>query len=301
LGYATGAGIAKIVTEYAPHVKMHAVPTPGTTASARLYDKGEIDNVYHATWNFYQLYAEIGPFAESPPKKKAYQSWYYCNLPCLFAITLKVRDDITCWRDFAGKKVFPTSPGWASYDAYMEIFKALGILDEIKISVVEPMEAADALKLGTVDVVMAVSSISPAMTGWVSNIDAVADVKVVPPSEEEIEVIKTLPGLSYKVMPTDGFKQDVLVKEVWLPGFAYGFHWGPDTPEIYVYEITKALWEHEEEVKKIHAILKYYYSLEGHLAAIDTIPDIPVHPGAARYLKEIGKWKETWKIGEVWE
>ena len=32
---------------------------------------------------------------------------------------------------------------------------------------------------------------------------------------------------------------------------------------------------------------------------INSIPDVPVHPGLARYLKEKGVWNKAWKIGQV--
>ena len=34
-------------------------------------------------------------------------------------------------------------------------------------------------------------------------------------------------------------------------------------------------------------------------SAIAALPDIPVHPGTAKYLKEKGQWKSSWKIGMV--
>jgi TRAP-type uncharacterized transport system substrate-binding protein len=32
--------------------------------------------------------------------------------------------------------------------------------------------------------------------------------------------------------------------------------------------------------------------------AIERIPEIPVHPGLAKYLQERGVWQKEWKIGK---
>ena len=56
-----------------------------------------------------------------------------------------------------------------------------------------------------------------------------------------------------------------------------------DVPEEVVYQFTKAMWDHIDEVQRTHAKAQLI-TLE---TAFDGLP-VPLHDGAARYYKEIG-------------
>lgn len=60
-------------------------------------------------------------------------------------------------------------------------------------------------------------------------------------------------------------------------------------PEERAYIVTKMLHEAYEDYAKRHKSLKAYWSPEGSLRLFDGYP-LPMHRGAIRYLKEIGKW-----------
>lgn len=60
-------------------------------------------------------------------------------------------------------------------------------------------------------------------------------------------------------------------------------------PEERAYVITKLLHEAYPDYSKKHKSLAAYWSPEGSLALFDGYP-LPMHKGAIRYLKEIGKW-----------
>ena len=60
-------------------------------------------------------------------------------------------------------------------------------------------------------------------------------------------------------------------------------------PEERAYVITKLLHETYPDYSKKHKSLAAYWSPEGSLALFDDYP-LPMHKGAIRYLKEIGKW-----------
>lgn len=60
-----------------------------------------------------------------------------------------------------------------------------------------------------------------------------------------------------------------------------------DLPESVVYELSKALWESEGEIRAIMAGLRDF----GVQNAL-TCKNIPVHPGAKKYFQEIGIWKD---------
>lgn len=60
-------------------------------------------------------------------------------------------------------------------------------------------------------------------------------------------------------------------------------------PEEKAYIITKLLYEAYPDYAKKHKAIKAYWTPEGNLRLMDDYP-LPMHRGAIRYLKEIGKW-----------
>ena len=60
-----------------------------------------------------------------------------------------------------------------------------------------------------------------------------------------------------------------------------------DLPEDVVYQLTKTLWEHMDEPGQSQQNLKGLTAEN----AVKEIADIPLHPGAAKYYKEIGVLK----------
>ena len=56
--------------------------------------------------------------------------------------------------------------------------------------------------------------------------------------------------------------------------------------EELVYQMTKALYEHQDDLAAIHAIAKNI-TLENTQKAMDYMP-MPLHSGAERYYKEVG-------------
>ncbi len=68
-----------------------------------------------------------------------------------------------------------------------------------------------------------------------------------------------------------------------------------------VYQIIKAWDEHRDELLSMNKGFAEFAEkgIKLTASAIDALPQIPVHPGTARYLKEKGLWKEAWKMGVV--
>jgi TRAP-type uncharacterized transport system substrate-binding protein len=69
-----------------------------------------------------------------------------------------------------------------------------------------------------------------------------------------------------------------------------------DIPERTVYAFTKTLFDHCTELDAYH---RQGQNVRPELAARGLFSEIPIHPGAARYLKEIGQWNDAWTIGEI--
>jgi TRAP-type uncharacterized transport system substrate-binding protein len=63
-------------------------------------------------------------------------------------------------------------------------------------------------------------------------------------------------------------------------------------PTNLLYEMVKAVYEHPKEVAAIHPAAKEF-NLDNIFFGLDLVRQhLPYHPGAVKYFKEKGIWKE---------
>jgi TRAP-type uncharacterized transport system substrate-binding protein len=88
------------------------------------------------------------------------------------------------------------------------------------------------------------------------------------------------------------------VDELYGVPFYFGQHIGLDFPEEAVYKMIKVLEESAGDLAKLEAgfgpLSKDFAGFQ--VLGIQSIPEVPVHPGLAKYLKEKGLWDTAWKI-----
>ncbi|NWF57587.1 MAG: TAXI family TRAP transporter solute-binding subunit [Syntrophaceae bacterium] len=300
-GYVTLFGVAKIINDRAKDIYIEAVPTAGSIASQRMMGKGELEGCYSGTWNLIDLYQNRGPYEKSPYPAggvKPYQTWY-CYLVKLFAITRADRTDIKHWSDLAGKKVMVPIPGSAVFEIPKAALVSVGLWDKIKVVDIAYTAVPDALKMGTIDAAFGYVN-GDILIPWMAETDSRVKIKVVMQSPKEAELIRTKAGVATGTLKTKkAFSQDVGAAEINTINDIYGFHIGKNLSTDKAYEMFKILIENAGEVAKVHAMLQEYAEnpLGLNVNAIDSIAGVPVHPGVAKYLKEKGVWKQSWKIG----
>jgi TRAP-type uncharacterized transport system substrate-binding protein len=177
--------------------------------------------------------------------------------------------------------------------------KAMGVWDNVKNKYMGAGELPDALRSGIVDAVIGAIAGNLTVPPWTQKIALYNDVVALDMTKDMTAAFKTAPGVAFGYQP-NRFDQDVGVDQIPSLIQYYGYHFGEDTDPAIVYEIVKAWFEHPENLPKIHKSLKYFVEAGKKLAeeGISAAPNAPVHPGAARYYKEIGIWNESWKIGK---
>jgi len=301
-GYVVLFGVAKIVNDRAPDIYIEAVPTGGSIASQRMMSKGELDGCYSGTWNFVDIQLNRGPYEKAPYPAgavKPYQTWY-CYLVKEFVVTRVDRTDIKCWRDLAGKKVFVPVPGSSVFEVPRTVFTALGVWDKMKVVELPFPAIPDALNMGTIDAAVGYAN-GDILIPWMAEVDARVKLKIVRQTPEELEIIKKGSGYATTTMDAKKvFSQDVGVGTTYTISDYYGFHIGKNLSAKHAYKIIKILAENAKEVEKVHAMMAEYAKdpLGMQVKAMSTIPEIPVHPGVAKYLEEKGVWKKELKIGK---
>jgi TRAP transporter TAXI family solute receptor len=303
IGYASGVGVTACIKKYVKDVSMEAVPTPGSTASVKIFAKKGVEFAYANTWTLRDAYNDTGPFAKAPITRRPLQGWYWTTADYII-LYKSTRKDINSLHDLVGKKFFPFVAGTGIYDIYRYVFTKMGIWDKMKLRQVGVRECPDALKMGTIDALGGYSNLGQLAPPWERELDARLKFKIIMPTAEEKEFIKGISGISCGELSNKWMRpaNKALNPEVWGWTVHYGFHPGTGLPTEVMYQIYKVWIEHaKDELAPINAALKLYAenSLKLQVISLEEAKDIPVHPGVAKYLKEKGLWKDHWIVGKL--
>jgi hypothetical protein len=194
-------------------------------------------------------------------------------------------------KDIKGKKVFLGPPGggaWSTANSWIEAvtgFKAGVDFHNVKASW---SSAVQAFQDRQIDVYVN-GGIPPypqieqlALTSKIRLVGLTK--KQVAEATEEMLAPTTALGRELDVIPAGVYGDGVVNKEnIYTVGSTVGLTARMDLPEETVYKITKAIWEYLPEAKKTAPFLKVIT-----LDQLKKASNMPLHPGALRYYKEIG-------------
>jgi TRAP-type uncharacterized transport system substrate-binding protein len=78
----------------------------------------------------------------------------------------------------------------------------------------------------------------------------------------------------------------------------FGYNARADASEDLVYKLVKSFYDKRDELVKVDPgftpMAKDFVGMQ--VQGIEANPQIPVHPGLAKFLKEQNAWKDTWKV-----
>jgi len=258
--------------KYIPDLDITVRATAGTTANYLPMSKGEMDLAgasdsgdYWAIHGMYFTKVKITNFCSLMPATKS------------FTMAVAPADSpINSWKDFDGKKVAIGARGSPTSTHQEVACQALGVKPKFVFST--PQEAIEMMKDRRVDAMLYSTGIP-----WsgVMDIAASQKVKLIPMTQEEQKKIHsvapyrvpdTIPARTYSFqnedVPTNAGFQTINVR--------------PGLPDDLVYKLCKVIWDHREEVLKASAAFKWVKPADMvHMVA-------PIHPGAAKYYREIG-------------
>ena len=305
IGYSCGVALAATIKKNVKSVSMEAVPTPGSTASVKIFARGGLDIAYCSTWTLRDAYNNLGPFAKSPIKRLPLQGWYYLTADWIPVASAKSKD-INTYQDMVGKKFYPFVAGSGIYDVYRAVFTKLGLWNKLETRQVGAMEAADALKMGTVQVAggycLDKGQTAPS---WMRNLDTRMEIKVLRPSKEQMAKIAKIDGITFGNLSNKWMQpknQKINSGEIYGWSIHYGFHPGNNMPTEVMYQIYKTWIEKaKQDLAPVNGTLKFAANnmMELQVKGLLEAKDIPVHPGVAKYLKEKGLWNDSLKIGKL--
>ena len=274
--YPYGGGVAEIWSKYASGIKAVAEVTGGSVENVKLAHKGE--TVIGLVMGDVAMagYKGLSKFKGKRHNILA-MAIMYPNL--LQVVTLK-SSGITNIEQIKGKKISSGSPGSGTNFMTEAVFKAVGIpLDSYRDSRLSFTESANALRDGTI--AAGTWAVGPG-TSSIMDLATTHDVHILSFTPEQIQKILAA-NKTYSAAELAGGVYRGIDKPVPTIGVWNVMICQKSLDTDMVYKLVKALYEHNDYLKKIHP------------SAVYTTPEnavkyspVPLHPGTIKYLKEKG-------------
>jgi len=279
--YYIGGGLAPIWTRNIPDLNVVAEATGGDLENARRLAKGEVDISMNHSPTIKRAYDGVGEFKE--PAK---------DLRLVFAIydsarsiaTLK-SSNIKTLAGLAGKKIAVGPPGSGSGKDAKMLFDSIGLGSKVELVYIGYDDGATALKEGAVQAVFQ----NGAPSANILSIEATHPINLLGLTKDEAKmfmeknkgyIIKDIPPKTYASI-------DYPVSIFWNVVFADAH---ARVEDKVIYEITKTTFAelNKGTFANIHVLMKQINP------GIEDGKNlgVPFHPGAIKYYKEIGVWKD---------
>ena len=273
--YPYGGGVAEIWSKNVKGVRAVAEVTGASVENVKLAHKGETVIGEVMADSVIAAYEGLSKFKG---KKHDILSMAIMYPNVLQVVTLK-KSGITNIEQVKGRNISTGSPGSGTNFMTEAVFKALGIpLDSYKDSRLSFTESANALRDGTIEV--GIWCVGPP-TSSIMDLSTTHDISIVPFTPEQAEKIVAynkaytsvdLFAGAYRgidnAVPTIGVMNVIIAQK--------------SLETDLVYNLVKALYEHNDYLVKIHPLAAFTTPEN----AVKYAP-IPLHPGTIKYLKEM--------------
>lgn len=274
--YAYGGGIATLINRHIPYLRASTEVTGASVENIFMIaeETAEIATIMNDVG--YQAYYGEGRFSGDPqPIRTMFQMY-----PHHFQLVVLAGSGINSVEDITGRRVSVGAPGSGTEYQTDLIFGSLGLsYEEMTVFRLPFAETGADLKDRRIDA--GIWSVA-APTSSIMEITATQSIRLISFSEEEMEqILSDHPYYSRNELAAGtypGQDQPVINPGVWNSVVCHA-----DYPEQYVYDIVKAVFEHQSHLVSIHHFAEYS-------TPANTIEHsvLPLHPGAVRYLRDAG-------------
>jgi TRAP transporter TAXI family solute receptor len=281
-GYVQFEALSYLVNQYSDKYKASSVATAGSAENMELLKEKKID------FGSGDSLSVVTAWEQKNIPIWQVASWTYWSVPMV------VRKDsgINTIADLKGKPVSLIKKGSGTEFAWGILFDEYGILGDIKKQFLSWGDSYDALADGLLSAApgnFAAGKPNPAMERLGSRVDYKV-LEIDPAIMKSAQ--KRNPGFLATTLPKTAYKG--LEKDYTTIGWSGIILSTPSVDDEMVYELCKAMYEHVDELHQLSAVGGA--TTKGN--AVKWLnPDYPVHPGAARFYKEIGVWDDSLKIG----
>jgi TRAP transporter TAXI family solute receptor len=297
-GYSVAASMSKVLEqslggEYTVTVQPYQSPT----VSMKAVMNGEGEIAYTSDIGMTQYAGRTGAFKDFTPSKQGLvHTWYSYPMESMMATSAKNADKFKCWKDFSGKPVFFTQAGFQNWLNWQRIFQTLGY--DFKHVQIDLKSNADALESGTIVGSPTYTTAGKSLAAYWKETEIRMDIRIINPCPDEIAKLKAAGLGVVEVDPKAAFTKDVGPSKLLGVPILFGYNVRADAPESFVYKMVKAFYDKKEELVKADPgfapLAKDYVGMQ--VQGINANPDVPVHAGLAKFLKEQKAWNDKWKV-----
>lgn len=272
-----GGGLAEVIGRHVDGASASAEVTGASVENVALISRGDSDMALALADTVYQAFHGEGAFeGRQVSELRAMASIY----PNAVQIVTLADSGITSLEDLRGQRVSVGAPGSGTEVSAQTLLAANGITyDDFDPQRLNFNETADALRDG--DIAAGFWSVGPP-TSSIMNLATTRSIAIIPMSDEEIanaiEAEPTFAPYTLRAGLYEGMSDPV--QTISTPNVLIVHE---DMDEELVYNITRAMFEHVEELIAIHPAANDT-TIEFSVASTP----IPFHPGALRYLEEMG-------------
>ncbi|MFA6688881.1 MAG: TAXI family TRAP transporter solute-binding subunit [Sphaerochaetaceae bacterium] len=277
--YPLGSAISNMWNNEIPNIRVSAQASAGGIANLNMIADGEAQLGVAVTSIMYESYNGIGSFEGRPNPNLRVMIGLYSN-PNQVVVTKN--SGIDSLSDLAGRRFASGAPGSTTEVETGIHLKASGVdyPDALKVQYVGFTEAIDLMRNKQIDGAWIMAGIPNAA---VTEMLSTAGGKLLSIDGALIEKLQagypwygayTIPAGTYP-----GQDADVLTSAIKIT-ICTDARVDADA----VYAMTKAFWEHFDELKATQAPLKQVDPKE----AVKDLAGLPIHEGAARYYREVG-------------
>jgi len=297
-GYGVAALLAKVIEEaLGGEYTVTVQPYTSPTVAMKAVMNGEAEISYTADIGMTEFHQRVAAFKDYKPKMpELVHTWYSFPMESMMAVAAKNADKFKCWRDFSGKPVFYTNAGFMNWLNWVRIYKVLGY--DFKHVQIDLKSNADALESGSIVGSGIYTTAGRSLPAYWKETEIRIDIQVVNPCPDEIAKLKAA-GLSVIEVDAKGaFSKSVGPSTLMGVGILFGHNVGTNIPEDVVYKMLTAFYKNKDDLVKgdpgFTPLAKDFVGMQ--VSGINANPDIPVHPGLVRFMKEHKAWDAKWKV-----
>ena len=274
-----GAGLAQILTR-ALDLPVVARPTEGPAENIALLEAGEAKLGFVTVGVALQAWNGTGIWAGRAPVRLMRAIFPMYDTP--FQLLALQDTNIRSISDMADKRIGVGPPGGTSANYFPEIFNALKVKANLVFG--DWADLASQIHARSIDVLAVAAGVPFPSFIELEFKDKVRYIALTP---EQIAALRlTMPELTQSSVPAGTYPSLLRTYQtVGLYNFAVAH---AELPDDLIYNIVRVVFEKNEEMMEVHA------------AAAATVPQnierntfLPLHPGAIRYFRQIGRAGQT--------
>ncbi|MGA1598434.1 MAG: TAXI family TRAP transporter solute-binding subunit [bacterium] len=275
--YPMGGGLAEVINRHVPGYQATAEVTGASVANMGLIATGDADLALGLADTVQQAQTGTGRFeGKQLPMIRGLASMY-ANMVQIVTLS---NSGIQSLSDLKGKRVSVGAPGSGTEVNASTILNANGITyDDLDAQRLNFNETADALANGDIDA--GFWSVG-APTSSIMNLATNKSIRMIPLSSAEIQAARNANPIFARTTLAGGIYEGV-DQGVPVLGVPNVLTVSSEMSDELAYTITKAMFEHIDELKAVHPAANQT-TIE---FTLDATP-VPLHPGAIRYYEEVG-------------